>query len=1296
MANSDKDILITPNIGQTNEPQIEFTGADNNTVTMRVLDDGTLSWSGSAGELFSISDSLTGTLFSVNDISGVPSLEVNSNGTVTIAEFSGNVLVGTATDNGTDKLQVNGSIGATDLVLSGNLTIGGTTTTVNTADLAITDNIIVLNNGETGAGVTLGTAGIEIERGTASNVSLLFDESTDEWKLTKDGTNYYNILNKSDTAYTGFTNYLRSDADDTASGVITFTDYVHMTATGYALYLHTDASERSLITVSEAANGSVGSETWYLGHGSDNDIFWYSYSKADRVITLAQNGKIGIGTNEPAYELDVNGISHTRSYFQKEYNSQEILLRAQDSAGQWSIYHTINDSQGNYNIMLGVNGAGQYANTNDGAAKVYLTGHGTAGYTSINAANTGTSGNLVSYNIGLGVDSATAAVYVGNPGDNAGLDATSDGYKIASNSGQIFGTDILGNVSYSSGGQIALSRSNNNPYLSFHDAGGNRDGYIQSISTTNMIIQHAGDIRLASNRVTTDSDIQATGIAVDAVVTVENWSGGNNTVGSAHNLGTWSLSGGTYEAPGTNYYGVDIANLPNGLGYQIWVGGGTSTLTSPTINLAKYRPMTTGSQYSTSVDDAFSDAKLFLTCWVAVQSMDDAAEYMAIEVKSDANTTWTEKARLSEDNDVESTNVTDTTWHKMTIDITNFAETNFQVRFVGTGGGTGDGYGVSSIYIHQATLPSKLSLRELTVNQKVGIGNDNPLQTLSISGRANADQNNDYYGAWFDGNTATGGYNYFAVGEWYSSSTYFQKKQGQSYSHLYTYNSGHSIAIQAGSDANGETAASGNVGIGKTDPSTKLHVFEDNMVGPDPVVKVDASYLTDTVYTGHGSVMQLTTDRGDGFADGYLLDVQNSTGTALKIRGDRITSLRPGTSDYLGNQAGIVGKTLQIHSEYDDAGSQWNAFGYLNGNWLDGSSGVDSQYGLIFGFQSNVRGGLIYDHRSTERMAMWSSYGRMDFMIASSTDGNGVPIDSNISEAMTIAVGGNVGIGTTVPHDVLTVTVNNGPATSSIYRSGSNIGTNTTVGVLSFDTDYNSSETNYGNITVHSNDLSAVRASMDLNIKSTTGSMLTGMTLYGTNDGVNVGIGVTDPSSKFEVHGTAGQLFSVTDDLTGTIFAVNDVSGIPSIEVEDDGTVKLAEFGGNVLLGTGTDNGSDLLQVDGGILATGDVTAYGSSDARLKTNLEPIANAVDKVNTLTGYTFNWNDQAVGKDTTVREAGIIAQDVDAVLPEVVTTRKDGYMAVKYEKIVPLLIEAIKEQDDKIKRLEALVEKLLDEK
>jgi hypothetical protein len=443
--------------------------------------------------------------------------------------------------------------------------------------------------------------------------------------------------------------------------------------------------------------------------------------------------------------------------------------------------------------------------------------------------------------------------------------------------------------------------------------------------------------------------------------------------------------------------------------------------------------------------------------------------------------------------------------------------------------------------------------------------------------------------------------------------------------------------------------------------------------------------------------MQLTTDRGDGFSDGYLLDVQNSTGTALKIRGDRVTVLTPGTTDYFGNQTGIVGKTLQIHTKYDTAGSQWNAFGYLNGNWLDGESGADSQYGLIYGFQNNVRGGLMYDHRSTERMTLWSSYGRIGFLIADSADASGVPTDSNINEVMTILPGGNIGIGVTTPQKPLDVL---SPLNGFVTVGARQMAVGNYSGIHFGYSEPTNSSYRKSAIVFERTDLSANDAQGKIHIlngpQGNSGSATLADAKITIAENGNVGIGVTDPSSKFEVHGTAGQLFSVTDDLTGTIFAVNDVSGIPSIEVEDDGTVKLAEFGGNVLLGTGTDNGSDLLQVDGGILATGDVTAYGSSDARLKTNLEPIANAVDKVNTLTGYTFNWNEQAVGKDTTVREAGIIAQDVDAVLPEVVTTRKDGYMAVKYEKIVPLLIEAIKEQDDKIKRLEALVEKLLDEK
>jgi len=118
MADSDKNILITPNRGSTTaDPNIVFTGGNNNSVTLTVLDDGTLSFSGSAGQLFSVSDSLSGTIFSVNDVSGIPSIEVDDTGEIRLAEFSGNVLIGTATDTG-EKVQVNGTVKAT--AFSGN------------------------------------------------------------------------------------------------------------------------------------------------------------------------------------------------------------------------------------------------------------------------------------------------------------------------------------------------------------------------------------------------------------------------------------------------------------------------------------------------------------------------------------------------------------------------------------------------------------------------------------------------------------------------------------------------------------------------------------------------------------------------------------------------------------------------------------------------------------------------------------------------------------------------------------------------------------------------------------------------------------------------------------------------------------------------------------------------------------------------------------------------------------------------------------------------------------------------
>lgn len=89
--------------------------------------------------------------------------------------------------------------------------------------------------------------------------------------------------------------------------------------------------------------------------------------------------------------------------------------------------------------------------------------------------------------------------------------------------------------------------------------------------------------------------------------------------------------------------------------------------------------------------------------------------------------------------------------------------------------------------------------------------------------------------------------------------------------------------------------------------------------------------------------------------------------------------------------------------------------------------------------------------------------------------------------------------------------------------------------------------------------------------------------LFNSDDGTSTITASMSNAGKLGFSGSSGELFSITDDLTGTIFAVNDSSGIPSIEVDDDGTIRLAETAGNVLIGTATNNGSDLLQVDGSV-----------------------------------------------------------------------------------------------------------------
>lgn len=103
------------------------------------------------------------------------------------------------------------------------------------------------------------------------------------------------------------------------------------------------------------------------------------------------------------------------------------------------------------------------------------------------------------------------------------------------------------------------------------------------------------------------------------------------------------------------------------------------------------------------------------------------------------------------------------------------------------------------------------------------------------------------------------------------------------------------------------------------------------------------------------------------------------------------------------------------------------------------------------------------------------------------------------------------------------------------------------------------------------------------------------------------------------------------------------------------------------------------------IRCVGDVVAFYSSDERLKNNIEPIKNSLDIVGELTGYEFDWDEEA--QDVyTGHDIGVIAQEVERVLPDLVETREyNGYKAVKYEKIIAVLINAINELAQEVKEL-----------
>jgi hypothetical protein len=203
----------------------------------------------------------------------------------------------------------------------------------------------------------------------------------------------------------------------------------------------------------------------------------------------------------------------------------------------------------------------------------------------------------------------------------------------------------------------------------------------------------------------------------------------------------------------------------------------------------------------------------------------------------------------------------------------------------------------------------------------------------------------------------------------------------------------------------------------------------------------------------------------------------------------------------------------------------------------------------------------------------------------------------------------------------------------------------------------------------------------------------------------NINISGFNNNSGFTTN--TGTVTSVTggNGLTGTVTTSGSlaVGAGTGIDVAADAiSVDVSDFMTNgvnnrVLTATGADamnaeanmtfDGSTLA-VTGAITATGDITAFYVSDRNLKQNIVNIENSLDKVSKLNGVYYNWTKEALEKHKHLvdeKEVGVIAQDVEAVLPELVATREDGTKAVRYERLCAVLIESIKELKKEIDTL-----------